>query len=241
MKLIFFLFLLFQVNLGRLCASTVDNRFALAYLVPTGVISSAEKFFIQNSSQELLKFIENTTTIDIIEEIQLVTLDAPEIFSHPFIIFDASMMIKWDDFKKRQLKMYLSNGGFLLIKNQFIEHDSSIKSVITSLFQDKSFSQIDDDHTIYRSFYLFRSQDIREHSIHLRALSIDNRLAVVIGSQELLGVWMKDAIGQPLIKDYPRRWQFQKMMVNIVLYALTIDYKTDAVHTPYILRKLNEK
>jgi len=61
---------------------------------------------------------------------------------------------------------------------------------------------------------------------------------VVVNSNDLLGALMRDAFGNPIYSVSDRnREMAARQGVNIVLYALTLNYKKDQIHIPFILKR----
>jgi hypothetical protein len=65
---------------------------------------------------------------------------------------------------------------------------------------------------------------------------------VIIGSNDWAAAWAVDASGQPLVACSPggdeQREQAVRFGINVVMYALTGNYKTDVVHAPALLKRL---
>jgi hypothetical protein len=65
---------------------------------------------------------------------------------------------------------------------------------------------------------------------------------VIIGSNDWAAAWAVDASGRPLVDVSPggeeQREQAVRFGINVVMYALTGNYKTDQVHVPALLERL---
>ena len=104
-----------------------------------------------------------------------------------------------------------------------------------------------DDHTLNRSFYLLHGLPGRYASgpvqVERDAAANDGVSSVVIGSNDWIAAWAKDAQGVPLYAVVPGGEQQREMAyragVNMVMYALTGNYKSDQVHAPAIMQRLN--
>jgi hypothetical protein len=63
----------------------------------------------------------------------------------------------------------------------------------------------------------------------------------IFSANDLLGALARDRLGKPLFPSDPggeiRRRESEKLFVNILLFAVTGTYKTDAVHQPFLERK----
>jgi hypothetical protein len=108
---------------------------------------------------------------------------------------------------------------------------------------------VPEDHTLTRSFYLLQDfpgrfsggtvwVDRAEPSIN------DGVSSVIIGSNEWAGAWAVDDLGMATYPVMPggerQRELARRFGVNVVMYALTGNYKTDQVHIPALLERLGQ-
>ena len=67
---------------------------------------------------------------------------------------------------------------------------------------------------------------------------------LVVGNSDWASAWAEDELGQPLAAlgegGGGRREMALRAGVNLVMYALTGDYKSDQVHLPAILERLGQ-
>ena len=72
----------------------------------------------------------------------------------------------------------------------------------------------------------------------------DNVSAIVITSNDLAAAWAQDKSGQPLYPLTPGGARQREMAlrggVNLVMYTLTGNYKSDQVHVRDLLRRLGQ-
>jgi hypothetical protein len=72
----------------------------------------------------------------------------------------------------------------------------------------------------------------------------DGVSTVVVGSNDWAGAWAVDSQGFPSLPvvpgGEPQREQAYRFGVNLVMYALTGNYKADQVHVPAILERLGQ-
>jgi hypothetical protein len=72
----------------------------------------------------------------------------------------------------------------------------------------------------------------------------DGVSTVVLGSNDWAAAWAVDAQGGPLYPvvpgGEPQREMAYRFGVNLVMYALTGNYKADQVHVPAILERLGQ-
>jgi uncharacterized protein DUF4159 len=67
---------------------------------------------------------------------------------------------------------------------------------------------------------------------------------VIIGSNDWAAAWAVDPQGRPMVDIVPggerQREMAYRFGVNLVMYALTGNYKTDQVHVPALLERLGK-
>ena len=72
----------------------------------------------------------------------------------------------------------------------------------------------------------------------------DGVSSIIIGSNHYAAAWAVDRAGQPLYAVIPGTDRQREMAfrtgVNIVMYALTGNYKADQVHVPALLERLGQ-
>jgi Domain of unknown function (DUF4159)/Aerotolerance regulator N-terminal len=106
-----------------------------------------------------------------------------------------------------------------------------------------------EDHTLNHTFYLMHGLPGRyvggTVQVERDATANDGVSSVVIGSNDWIAAWAKDAQGIPLYAVVPGGEQQREMAyragVNMVMYALTGNYKSDQVHAPIILERLTNQ
>jgi hypothetical protein len=105
------------------------------------------------------------------------------------------------------------------------------------------------DHVLTKSFYLMQDFPGRWIGGTLWVEPVEDRTndgvsTVVVGSNDWAGAWAVDAQGFPSLPVVPggeaQREQAYRFGVNLVMYALTGNYKADQVHVPAILERLGQ-
>ncbi len=115
------------------------------------------------------------------------------------------------------------------------------------------------DHVLNKTFFLLRDFPGRftNGQLWLEAQPVDNEdepgrpvragdgvSSIMITSNDLAGAWATRPDGQPmlpLVPGEPRQREFAfRAGVNIVMYALTGNYKADQVHIPALLERLGQ-
>ena len=105
------------------------------------------------------------------------------------------------------------------------------------------------DHVLTKSFYLMQDFPGRYAGGTLWVGATEGRVndgvaSVLVGSNDWASAWAVDTSGRPLYAVVPggerQRELAYRAGVNLVMYALTGNYKADQVHVPFILERLGQ-
>jgi hypothetical protein len=105
------------------------------------------------------------------------------------------------------------------------------------------------DHVLTRAFYLLKDFPGRWMGGTLWVETPQTRVndgvaSVVVGGNDFAAAWAIDDYGQPMFPVTPggerQREMSYRFGVNLVMYALTGNYKSDQVHVPAILERLGQ-
>jgi hypothetical protein len=108
---------------------------------------------------------------------------------------------------------------------------------------------VPEDHTLTRSFYLLQDFPGRWTGQTTWVDQVDESIndgvsSVIIGGNDWAGAWAVDEYGRTLLPVLPggerQREMARRFGVNLVMYALTGNYKTDQVHVPALLERLGQ-
>ena len=146
---------------------------------------------------------------------------------------------------------YINNGGMLFfdIQNQtYVNRGEAgeLKKIANDLNL-PTLIPVPHDHVLTRSFYLLKSFPGRSIGGQLwidlgTTPSNDNISSVIVGMNNWAGAWAIGKLGKPLFQLFPggenQRELAYRFGVNLVMYALTGNYKMDQVHLPSILKRL---
>jgi hypothetical protein len=221
------------------------NRFVFAQLKVPGDPGRWDPYPL--ASRDILAFLQQTTSVKVQEERRVLSLSDPALFQSPFLLYSGFGSFSWNPEEREILKRYLSGGGFLLVEDRAGEKngsfDHAFRREIKKVFPDKDLSVIPMDHAVFRSYYLLRTVGGRKLTRNaLEGLELDGRMALVYSQNDLIGAWAKDLFGN-YVHDCPpggeaQRWNAQKLTLNLIVYSVTGNYKTDMIHHPFIEEKM---
>jgi hypothetical protein len=199
-----------------------------------------------SAPQRLAWEVRQRTSVETRLEPTRVRLDDPHVFDSPLLYMTGERAFApLSDAEVTGLKRFVEFGGFVLIDDAAPQQggfDASIRRELARAFGEGALGTLAATHTIYRSFYLLERPIGRvEGPDHLEAVMHGGRAAVVYSRHDLGGAWDRDNLGNYLHAVEPggegQRETAIRLGVNLVLYALCLDYKDDQVHAPFIMRR----
>jgi Domain of unknown function (DUF4159)/Aerotolerance regulator N-terminal len=154
---------------------------------------------------------------------------------------------------------YMKNGGTIFFdlrddQNGFEDVGPSTQALrqILEKLDIPSLEPVSEGHVLTKSFYLIREFPGRYDSGPLwvergdasASSNSDGVSSIIIGSNDYAAAWAMDDNGNPLYatigsSDRQREMAF-RAGINIVMYALTGNYKADQVHIPALLERLGQ-
>jgi len=147
-----------------------------------------------------------------------------------------------------KLQNYLDHGGTILIdkrqrasQRRQKEKAAKLQSLIGSL-NIPPLQPVPNDHVLGKSFYLLDHYPGLSSGDTLwvetrSAQGRDGVSSVIIGSHDWAGAWAMAENGRTTSRQYELALRFG---VNVMMYALTGNYKADQVHLPAILERLGQ-
>jgi Domain of unknown function (DUF4159)/Aerotolerance regulator N-terminal len=188
-------------------------------------------------------------------------LDSDDLVFYPLIYWPVTENDKApSDETRAKLQSYMKNGGTLFfdLRDNSSEFGGSSASedALKRILEKLDISPLEtvpESHALTRSFYLLKKFPGRYEtgSLWVEAQNADGSTntsdgvsGIIIGSNDYAAAWAMDAKGHPtnaLIpgSDRQREMAF-RVGVNVVMYVLTGNYKTDQVHIPALLKRLGE-
>ena len=171
----------------------------------------------------------------------------PRLYAHPLVFLSGDRAWEpWTDEQVDAMRTYLSLGGMVVLDDRSGKASSEFalraKAELSRAVGGRKFEVLPSEHAIFRSYYLLdRAWGRLDASAQLEAIVMDGRAAVIYSANDLLGAIARDEFGNYSQPVQPggrhQRERARRFGVNVVLYALTLDYKEDLVHLPHILER----
>jgi len=163
-----------------------------------------------------------------------------------------------------KLDTYMKNGGTILFDTREDGSDfgaltgtasASVEALrrILAKLDIPALEPVPPDHVLTKAFYLLQSfpgrYDLGEMWVERGDAqagegNADGVSSIMIGSNDYAAAWATDINGRPLFATVPggerQREMAYRSGINIVMYALTGNYKADQVHVPALLERLGQ-
>jgi hypothetical protein len=214
-----------------------------------GVLSLGAPLPHPNGLRRLAWEIDKRTAIDVDLDAPVMTPASDKLHETPFLYLAGDREIALpDQAGLDSLRRFLTFGGFLLIDSAEGSTDGafdhSVRRLIEAVFPPPGagLELVVPDHVVYKSFYLL-DQPVGRLAIApaMEGVTRDGRLVVAYVQNDLAGAWARDNFGNYELPCEPggerQRELAFRMGINLVMYALCLDYKTDQVHVPFIMRR----
>jgi hypothetical protein len=197
---------------------------------------------------ELLKEVDRRTSIAVSFQRQTLTVTDPDLFSYPFLYLTGALdFMPFSAEEIATLRRFLSFGGFMLVNDasgyRGSPFERRLREEVRRIFPDQPLERLPFDHAVFRSYYLVRLVAGRRLvSPSLEGVTIDDWTPLIYCQNDLGGAWERDHLGNWTQECLPggesQRFQSFMLGVNVVMYAMTENYKRDKIHIPFINRKL---
>ncbi|MBX3492902.1 MAG: DUF4159 domain-containing protein [Parvibaculum sp.] len=159
-----------------------------------------------------------------------------------------------------KIDAYMKNGGTILFDTR--DQDRAIGGMVTpgTMTLRRLLGQLDlpaiepvpEGHVLTKSFYLMHTFPGRWDGGQVwveaggtdAASANDGVSTIVVGSNDYAAAWARNEAGRPIYPVSPggerQREMADRFGVNLVMYALTGNYKSDQVHVPALLERLGQ-
>ena len=199
--------------------------------------------------EAIVEELELRTSIDARKERRVREISDPDLFFCPFLYMAGRY--GFDPFTPQEreiLGRFLTYGGFLFAEDtvgaEGFGFDQAFRREMQQVLPNHELKRLPPDHAVYQSFYLLGKIGGRQKvKPYLEGITIDNWTPVIYSQNDLSGAWSRDRYGKWVNACVPggaiQRKSAFKTGINIIVYALTSDYKRDLIHHPFIKRRQN--
>jgi hypothetical protein len=194
--------------------------------------------------------VAQRTSIETDLRSRLVSASGPEAYDSPllFLLADGPLAPLGVE-EESALGTWLRLGGTLVVDwqgggTQLDAFRSSLEPWLAALLPGAGLERIPRSSVVYRSFYRVQYASGRVRTVDdLYGIQIDGRYAVIACFNDLLSAVERGDGGEFRHEVVPggdeQREEAVRLAVNLVVYALCLDYKDDKVHLDFLKSKRN--
>ncbi len=200
-----------------------------------------------NAWSRLLLETVQTTSVECTPRAVQLEPDDPELFAHPFAVLVGNAELPaLKPAAREQLVRYLSYGGFLFVDDTSGDPDSpfdrSVRSLIQQCFPTRPLTVLSAEHSVYRSFFLLR-EPVGRVALHrrLEGVALGSMHPLLYSQDDVSGALDRREDGLDLHACVPggerQRREAVKLAINLIMYALTSNYKHDQAHVRQLMQE----
>ncbi|HJN78145.1 MAG TPA: DUF4159 domain-containing protein [Myxococcota bacterium] len=196
--------------------------------------------------KRMLYEIQRVSSVEVGEDIPRIAPSDLALFDHPFaVLCGGAAFDPLEDEEVQALSRYITYGGFLFVDDTSGTEapsgfDDSVRRLLTRMFPTRPLVTLEADHSLYRAFFFIRSP-VGRVAAHptLEGVQLGQITPIVYGRNDLSGALEKSSTGRhvrPVVPGGERqRREAVKLSVNLMLYALTSNYKKDQAHVQALI------
>ncbi len=157
----------------------------------------------------------------------------------------------WSDFHVSALSRFIKLGGTLIVDPAYTPDgdadgfETAVNRQIAKIMPGTKVGDIPEEHVIYRTFYqISRPVGRVEGPPKLSGHKIEQRFAIIRTKHDLGGAWARDNLGNWEYEVRPggerQRENAFRLGINLVLYALCLDYKNEKPHRRFSQHRIED-
>ena len=200
---------------------------------------------------DLLREVERNSSVQPYFEVPQVDPTSEALFEQPFVTITGDRWFEpLADDAVANLRLYLREGGFLFVDDASgidgSDFDACVRRDLARIFPGTRLGPVGRDHAIYRSFFLLRGVSgrilVRRR---LEGMWLGDITPVLYSMNDLSGAWWRTSGGDYALDVSPggrrQRTEATKLGINLVMFAVTGNYKRDVVHVDTLLKRMRRQ
>ncbi|GBQ14538.1 DUF4159 domain-containing protein [Swaminathania salitolerans] len=187
-----------------------------------------------------------------------VTPGKDDLAFYPLIYWPVTEDVQEDPARSAALNAFMAHGGILMLDTQGVgselsaQDEGQMRAALkraTAGLNVPPLTKLDDHHVLAHSFYLLHDFPGRVQGLPVWVArsgddSNDDVSPIIIGAGDWAHAWAMDSQGNTPYAVIPggedQRVQAYRFGVNVLLYALTGNYKADQMRVPELLKRMKQ-
>jgi hypothetical protein len=132
-------------------------------------------------SEEFLSTVASESSVSTSRKFKPVKLGEKEVFRFPFAVMTGEGAFALTDDERKNLKLYLEKGGFLLASAgcSSKEWGEAFVHEMEAIFPDRKLADVPMDHPIFRTVFDIKRLDTKHEDAKLQGLSFGGKIVVI--------------------------------------------------------------
>jgi len=199
------------------------------------------------AAEQLMWEVSKRTSIGVREAPRWVKPESPDLLEDPLLIWlGRGEAPAFSEQGRERLNFFLRAGGLLFIDDISPpgddRFDQSVRQRLREIWPESTLQDVDQEHTIYRSFFLIDQPYGRIlRSPQLQHIPFDDLSPILYARNDTFGAFGRAPTGDWILPTVPggriQRERAFRFGINLVMYSTCLNYKRDQVHTLTILRR----
>lgn len=173
------------------------------------------------------RHVADRTSVDVGDAARVVAFGDRSLRSSPLVYWRVETPREIETAELAELRSFVGRGGLLLVEDvsRSDVFERSFRRGMATAFPRGVLHGLAATHTLLHSYYLLDPATVPA----IEVVDVRGRAAVLYTKQDL------GAASESV--DAMTRERAARFIVNLVLYALCLDYKDDQVHAPFLMRR----
>jgi hypothetical protein len=211
--------------------------------IPIGIFSGID----MDRKKSLIQFPDEVNSLSNLDFDKPNAVNFNELWKYSIIVASSTKQFgPFTPSQREKLREYCERGGLLVFDDPLASSSSSfyksVRKELAAIFPGRPLSRVPKDDVLFRTYYLLSEVSGRKlASPYLEGIKFDKRWVAVFSFNDLLGASLRNARGEYAFSVSPygvsQRTLAKRLLLNMMMYAVTIDYKNDAIHLPHILKR----
>ncbi len=204
-----------------------------------------------SAARYLMKTLRSRTSIPVSTDRVDVRPDDDKLFHYPFLYWTGTREFEpLSEKAVERLRLFLNYGGFLLADDALcapgVGFDKAFQREVSRIFPGEGLNKLSEKHTVYQSYYLLdRAVGRTVTRPYLTGIDRGDRTVLIYSANDLGGAWARDDSGRGLNPIKPggerQREKALRLSINLIMYAMCLNYKKDLIHVPFISKRRKGK
>jgi len=203
----------------------------------------------KNALPDLMVELMARTSVNAHMKVKVVSALDKDLFSYPLLFMSGTKSFPpFSKPERERLQRYLEAGGMVVIDDASGKNgggfEESVRREMSGIITGTQLDILGADHALFRSFYLMKKPFFAGRVIavpRVEGVVLESHTPVIFFKNDALGACERNRNGEFVREVRPggelQRQEAFKFGINVIMYAMTLDYKKDAAHIKALMNR----